>query len=116
MLKITERVASTHLGIKKSDYRPADKYMGQYLQPGEVEGELKEGKMVLIKADVPLNVRQAVALVEINPELYEAGFCSFQRVVSNQEYTPAVRIKLKKDVDLDDLGYLFKVHVNEAWR
>jgi len=118
MIKITERVAGTHLKIQKDRYRQAARYMAVTLPLAEeFKQEYAKGEMVRIGAAFPIHVRDAVVAVEVNPALLDAGFCSYQRIVDPEkgEYTPDVLVRLKEDLDLTEADYLFKLYVQDTW-
>lgn len=118
MIKITERVAGTHLKIQKHNYHQASRYMAVVLPVAEEDRRVFEkGEMVRIGAAFPIHVRDAVAAIEVNPALLDAGFCSYQRIVDGErgEYTPDVLVRFKEDLDLENIDYLFKIYIEDTW-
>ena len=114
-MKVTERRAGTYLGIKREDYRQGARYHSLLLPLEEDQEEYEKGQMIRLSSAVPINVRDAIAHIEVNPVLLKKGFCSHQRVVDPDrgEHSPDVLVRLKDDLRAEELEYLFKVYIAE---
>ena len=88
--------------------------VGINLSSGEeiTDPKLKRAERVKLIGNVNMIIRKCRVLIEPNPVLYEYGSVDSERIIEPGT-VPEIFIKLHKDLDLNNLEYLYRVYLAE---